>query len=298
MGAWAGGYPRRVPEIRAARVDDGEQVFQLLDERSRAAFGISEVSRPLVLAELRRSVADRFVAEEGGRVIGYAHVRPTNEVVVATGEAAIGDALLACVEERAREHGAAAIDAAVVVEDVPFHSLVNRARFVHERVILRMWRSLAGEIAESVWPERTTLRTYEDGDGPRVKTLLDDAYAWDASYTPQAHDEWLAFMTNHDEFDPSLWFLVERDGELAACALHWKDHNRRGWLKDIAVDEGMRGMGLGKSLVRHGLRAYQSRDVERVGLKVDAANPTGAPDLYAREGFVTDQQLEIWRKLL
>jgi hypothetical protein len=35
-----------------------------------------------------------------------------------------------------------------------------------------------------------------------------------------------------------------------------------------------------------------------VGLKVDAANPTGAADLYAREGFVTDQRLEIWRKAL
>jgi mycothiol synthase len=298
MGAWAGGYPRRVPEIRAATVDDGEQVFQLLDERSRAAFGISEVSRPLVLAELRRSVTDRFVAEEGGRVIGYAHVRPTNDVVVATAEAAIGDALLACVEERAREHGATAIEATVVADDVPFHSLVNRARFVHDRVILRMWRTLAGEVAESVWPAHTTLRTYGDGDGPQVKSLLDDAYAWDAHYTPQSYDQWLAFMTDHDEFDASLWFLVERNGELVACALHWKEHNRRGWLKDIVVEESVRGLGLGKSLVRHGLRAYQARDVERVGLKVDAANPTGAPDLYAREGFVIDQQLEIWRKLL
>jgi predicted N-acetyltransferase YhbS len=287
-----------VPEIRAATVDDAEQVFQLLDERSRAAFGASEVSRPLVLAELRRSVADRFVAEANGRVVGYAHVQPTNGVVVATSEAAIGDALLACVEERAREKGAAAIEATVVAEDVPFHSLVERAQFVYERVILRMWRSLADQVDTPTWPERTTLRTYEDDDGPRVKTLLDVAYAWDASYTPQAHDEWLAFMTDHDEFDPSLWFLIERDGELVACALHWKEHNRRGWLKDIVVDERMRGLGIGKSLVRHGLRAYQSRDVERVGLKVDAANPTGAPDLYSSEGFVTDQRLEVWRKVL
>ena len=100
------------------------------------------------------------------------------------------------------------------------------------------------------------MRTYDDDDGPQVKSLLDDAYAWDAHYAPQSHDEWLAFMTDHDEFDPSLWFLVERNGELVACALHWKEHNRRGWLKDLAVHESIRGAGLGKSLVRHGLRAY------------------------------------------
>jgi ribosomal protein S18 acetylase RimI-like enzyme len=105
-------------------------------------------------------------------------------------------------------------------------------------------------------------------------------------------------MTDHDEFDPSLWFLVERDGELVACALHWKEHNRRGWLKDIAVRESARGTGLGRSLVRHGLLAYSDRGVERVGLKVDEANPTGAAGLYAREGFVIDQHLEIWRKAL
>ena len=29
-------------------------------------------------------------------------------------------------------------------------------------------------------------------------------------------------MTDHDEFDPAMWFLAERDGELVACALHWK----------------------------------------------------------------------------
>jgi mycothiol synthase len=128
--------------------------------------------------------------------------------------------------------------------------------------------------------------------------LLDDGYAWDAHYTPQSYEDWRDFMTGHDEFDPSLWFLVERAGMLVACALHWKEHDRRGWLKDIAVHESLRGAGIGRSLIRHGLLAYAQRGVERVGLKVDEANPTGAARLYAREGFVIDQHLEIWRKAL
>jgi predicted N-acetyltransferase YhbS len=298
MGAWAGGYPRRVPEIRAATVDDAEHVFELLDARSRAAFGGSEVSKPLVLGEIRRSVEDRFVAEENGRVVGYAHVRPAHDVVVATGDGDTANALLAAVEERARTREIAAIEATVVAADAPFHSLVQRAGFVHERVILRMWRLLDEEIAAPTWLAGVTVRTYDDRDGHKVKTLLDDAYSWDAHYAPQSYDAWRAHMTEHDEFDPSLWFVVERSGEIVACALHWKEHNRRGWLKDLAVHESMRGAGLGKSLVRHGLLAYAQRGVERVGLKVDEANPTGAPGLYAREGFVIDQHLEVWRKAL
>jgi predicted N-acetyltransferase YhbS len=298
MGAWAGGYPRRVPEIRAATADDGEEVFELLDARSRAAFGTSEVSKPLVLGEIRRSVEDRFVAEENGRVVGYAHVGAAHDVVVATEDAHTADALLACVEERARRRDIAAIEATAVAADAPFHALVQRAGFVHERVILRMWRLLDEAVAAPTWLAGAAVRTYDDRDGPKVKALLDDAYDWDAHYAPQSYDRWRAHMTEHDEFDPSLWFVVERGGEIVACALHWKEHNRRGWLKDLAVHESIRGAGLGKSLVRHGLLAYAQRGVERVGLKVDEANPTGAPGLYAREGFVIDQHLEIWRKPL
>jgi ribosomal protein S18 acetylase RimI-like enzyme len=298
MGALAGGYPRRVPEIRAATADDAEQVFELLDARSRAAFGSSEVSKPLVLREIQRSVDNRFVAETDGRLVGYAHVRPSHDIVVATGDAETADALLTCIEEHARAQGIETIEATVAAADEPFHSLVERSGFVHERVILRMWRMLDEEIAAPPWVAGVSVRSYEDRDGPAVKKLLDDAYAWDAHYVPQSYDEWHTFMTDHDEFDPSLWFLAERSGELIACALHWKEHDRRGWLKDIAVHDSARGAGLGKSLIRHGLRAYEARDVERVGLKVDEANPTGATGLYAREGFVIDQHLEIWRKAL
>jgi len=287
-----------VPEIRAATVDDGELVFELLDARSRAAFGRSEVSRPLVLGEIRRSVEDRFVATDGARLVGYAHVRPGGEIVVATVEAATADALLAAVEERARAKGVKGIEATVVSQDVPFHSLVARAGFVHDRVILRMWRRLDHPVAAPVWPDDVTVRGYRDADAAPVKALLDEAYTWDAGYVPMSHDAWLGYMTDHDEFDPSMWFVVERGGEVVACALHWKEDRGRGWLKDIAVRAGARGAGIGKSLVRHGLCAYAERGAERVGLKVDAANPTGAVDLYTREGFVADQRYETWRKAL
>jgi ribosomal protein S18 acetylase RimI-like enzyme len=95
-------------------------------------------------------------------------------------------------------------------------------------------------------------------------------------------------MTAHDEFDPELWFLVERDGELVACALHWKEHEGRGWVKDLAVRESERGRGLARALLHHGFRAYAGRGAERVGLKVDSRNPTGALELYGSVGFVVD----------
>ena len=143
------------------------------------------------------------------------------------------------------------------------------------------------------------MRAYADADGEHVHALLDDAYAgWDRDYVERGHDDWLAFMTAHDDFDPDLWFLAERDGELVGCALHWRETQGKGWVKDLVVDPGERGRGLGKALLQQGFAAYRDRGAERVGLKVDAGNPTGAPQLYERVGFVVDRSYAVWTKRL
>ena len=69
-------------------------------------------------------------------------------------------------------------------------------------------------------------------------------------------------------------------------------------MKDIVVAESERGHGIGKALLHHALRVYAARGVRRVGLKVDSSNPTGAVQLYARVGFVTDRRYGIWTRPL
>jgi ribosomal protein S18 acetylase RimI-like enzyme len=285
--------------IREATLDDVDQVYALLEARSRAAFGISELTRGQVADEFHRLSADRWVASDGGRIVGYAHLTTSHDLVHAAADPTVGDALLALAEQRARELEYGAIEAIVVAEDVPLHEIVQRGGFVHRGEVLRMWRVLDGDLPEPAWPDGVGVRTYTDADARRVQTLLDETYgAWDTTYVPLPHEEWLAFMTEHDEFDPAMWFLAERGGELVACALHWKEHQSRGWVKDIVVRSGERGRGLGKALLHHGFRAYADRGAERVGLKVDSTNPTGAPQLYERVGFAIDRRYGIWAKPL
>ncbi len=134
-----------------------------------------------------------------------------------------------------------------------------------------------------------------DADAERVHALLDDAYAgWDPDYVARSHAGWLTFMTEHDEFDPALWFLVERDGELVGCALHWREHQGRGWVKDIVVARASAATVSARRSCSTASARTRERGVERVGLKVDSTNPTGAPALYERLGFVTDQRYGIW----
>ncbi len=270
-------------EIRGATWDDLDAVFELLTARSRAAFGISE--QPLHSVRQRWELPgfevgrDNWVAVSGGRVVGYAEVESTQDLFHAAIDPDVGDALLARAEARARERGFAQLSCIAVVEDAPLHALVTRNGFTRDREIWRMWRALDGGLPEPVWPDGVTVRTYDSADARRVHKALDDAYAgWDSEYVAREHDDWLAFMTAHDEFDPELWFLVERDdGNLVACALHWKESRGDGWVKDIVVRESERGHGLGTALLHHSFRAYAE---------------------YGRVGFVTDRRYGVWFKQL
>jgi mycothiol synthase len=288
-----------VTDIRDATWEDFDAVFALLDARSRAAFGISQQKPEYLRQEWNLPGNGRWIAVADEDVVGYVQLDESQNVVHAALDPAVGDALLAHVEAQARGRGIDHVAITAVPDDVPLYEAVHRNGYRLEREILRMWRPLDGELPAPAWPDGVRVRTYEDDDATRVHALLDATYAgWDPDYVPQSHEGWLSFMTEHDEFDPAMWFLAERDGALVGCALHWKEHERRGWVKDIVVRGSERGRGLGTALLQHGFRAYAKRGAERVGLKVDSSNPTSAPRLYERVGFTTDQRYGIWQKRL
>ena len=299
MGARHGGYRGAVPELRRARASDLDAVVDLLTLRSRAAFGIAEVDRAHVEHAWSLDGTETWVAADGDALVGYAELGSSQAIDVAAREPAVGDELLVSVEARARERGFGFVASVVAETDEPLCSLVERGGFDHLHDVLRMWRRLDGDLPEPRLVDDVAVRAYRADDAERVHAFLDDAYlAWDTTYVPLPHGDWLRWMTEHDDFDPELWFVAERDGELVACALHWRVHQRRGWVKDIAVRADQRGRGLAKALLHHGFRAYSARGAEQVGLKVESANPTGAVQLYERVGFVTDRRYGIWQKRL
>jgi ribosomal protein S18 acetylase RimI-like enzyme len=299
MGALSAEYRCSVTDIRDATEDDLEAVFDLLTARSRAAFGIASEQPAFLRQRWDAPSTANWVAVENGAIVGYAALDEDQDFIHAAKDPEVGDALIAHLEQQARVRGFRYVTVVAAPEDAPLYSTVRRNGYALDREILRMWRTLDGDHPEPVWPEGVIVRSYTDADAERVQALLDELYAgWDQSYVGRSHAGWLTFMTEHEDFDPAMWFLVERDGELIACALHWKESQARGWVKDIVVRESERGRGLAKALLHHAFRVYAERGVQRVGLKVDSTNPTGAPQLYERLGFITDQRLEIWQKPL
>jgi mycothiol synthase len=286
-------------QIRTAEPSDLDSVHALLAERDRCAFGESEVERHYLAEQLGDPSTDRLVAVNGG-VVGYGSLDAGAWLHVAAPDAGVGRRLLAALEERAHARGFGAITTTAVEQDRPLTSLIEHdGGFEHRGDMLRMWRRLDVDVPDAALREGITLRTYGDADARTVQSLLDTVYAsWDDEYIPRAHDDWLRWMTAHAEFDAALWLLAERDGELVGCALNWREHAARGWVKDLAVCEPERGQGLATALLHATFAAYRQRGVTRVGLKVDSNNPTGAVRLYARLGFETDRRYGIWVKTL
>src|SRR3954464_11133367 len=95
MGAWAGGYRWRVVEIRDATWDDFDAVVELLDARSRAVFGISEVQADHVRQRWELPGFERgWVAAAKEGLTGCAHPAATQEATISAEDAGLGDALL------------------------------------------------------------------------------------------------------------------------------------------------------------------------------------------------------------
>jgi ribosomal protein S18 acetylase RimI-like enzyme len=201
---------------------------------------------------------------------------------VVRGNAVQMPALLERNEQQARAEGFPQLMFVIPEWDKPAWRAYERAGFALTTEVLELEVNFDDAPPEPSPPDDVTLRTYTDADAHAVRELLDDAYTgWDETYVPFTHDDWLAFMTDHNSFDPACWFLAEVEGQLAGVCLTWKE----GWIKDLAVAPSARGRGLGESLLRHAFGRLYGRGARRVGLKVDAHNPTSALRLYERVGM-------------
>ena len=211
---------------------------------------------------------------------GMFELRLAGEAADAPGVAA----LLARLEPIGR------VESVVPEEMTAVAGALRAAGFTVERQVWQMEKRLGGAEPSPRWPPGVSVRTYEDSsDAAAVHGLLDVAFRA-AHEVVAPFERWHERMTGDSEFDPSWWWLAERDGELAGVALCWTS----GWLKDLAVHPGARGQGLGEALCRHAFREMAARGVGQAGLKVDADNPTGAVRLYERVGMRRDRAFDLF----
>jgi mycothiol synthase len=280
-------------QVRHPHKDESAAVTEVLNEHSRRLHGTDD----LTPAELEEDwfgpeiefPDDVFLAEMNGRLVGYADVIAYGETTwldVRGTDPDAYDPLFPPVVRRAGEKGREHIRGWANEQDKPLHEAYERAGFRPFRHSFRMEIDLAGDLPEPSWPEGFTVRPYRKGDERRVHRAQEESFADTWAFTPSPFEEWAHYMMGSG-FQPEHWFLVEARDDLAAIALCRVPPTEPsiGWVNILGVPPAFRRRGLAIALLQHVFRHFADAGKERVGLGVDAQNPTGAVRLYERAGM-------------
>lgn len=321
-----GGSPR-LPElpkgiyVRRPRQEDGPEIAALMNAVDMADIGVAEntveeVYETWALPRFQKERDAWIVLEGTGKVVGYAfawdrkpHLEIQADSYVAPALAASGleEALLDRIEERAREHRAAAPKS----EDVlirGFTSPTGKERiaaflsrgYAHVRTFCRMTIDLGAPdtIPAARWPAGIEPRGYVRGrDEKAFDRAIQESFADHFGFVLEPHEEWIARRVDQSGFDAGLWTLALEGKEPAGAILAYAPEGE-GWVRELGVRPAWRGRGLGRALLLHTFTLFARRGIQRVGLGVDMANATGATQLYESVGMRVAFRHDLYEKRL
>ncbi len=229
-------------------------------------------------------------------VYGYVHPeyrgRGVGAYLVAWGEGWIQDRI-----SQATKDARVVVQHYVSASNESAQRLLEDAGYAPVRRVFTMAIDLGKAAPPPEWPEGLAVRPFLPGNDERATHLaVEDAFrdVWGRPYSPY---ERFVRMTEHEVFDPSLWFLACDGPEIAGVIL-CKLVAGQGWVDVVGVRRPWRGRGLGLALLRHAFGEYHRRGIKRVALSVDVESVTGAPRLYSRAGMhVTNNYIVYQREL-
>lgn len=240
------------------------------------------------------------VAELGGRVVGFVQLGYSS--VATVGEAGVfgyvseahrglgvATALASWAIARAREDPAVrsvtTVADAAHTEDV---AVVEHLGFSYEWSSYRMLNRSPGGVDEPIWPDgivADNTRTGDDLLGPWM-AAHDGSFGRSRGFRPAQRDHYRHALTRPNNAPDLIWIAF--DGREVAgyvwCSIETVGGVLRGVVPQLGTTERYRGIGLGRALLRHGVRELARRGARSVSLQVDAANDQ-ALRLYERNGF-------------
>ncbi|OIJ62577.1 GNAT family N-acetyltransferase [Streptomyces mangrovisoli] len=300
--------------VRPAALDDAPAVTALLNEIDRIEIGQPETDLHTVRADLTKAgidlSRDSWLGFEGERLVAYGLLwddsggeRIDVDHYVLPDHQAAGARILDALRDRAREKaGAGRAVAHLHLNSVPTLDttlLKDRGWSVVRRYhVLTRTLSPAGDAV----PEPSAgvrVRSCEDeADRLRVHALHQASFAEHFGFQRRTYEQWLDDV-DADHLDWSLVWIAAADGlGDTGFLLARDDREAMGWIRSLGVLREARGRGVGGLLLRQAFAAFTARGRDTVGLGVDTANPTGAPQLYARSGMSLHYAVDTWETAL
>jgi mycothiol synthase len=293
-------------EVRDAREQDAPAIRALLEEHALASFGEVELSEKEIRSWFATPRLWIQLAERNGELAGYLDVRAEQdrrfEVDARTLDRELAAVLVSAAEEHVRGQADPAVMRGYVQGDEPaLRDAYAAAGWQPIRYSFQMRIELADDVPEPEWPDGLVPRNFRPGEEDRVFEANMDAFADHWDFRPPPLEEWRRHTVDHYGFDPTLWWLVEDAGELAAISLnqwHFSGDPQFGWIHILGVRPQWRKRGLATALLRHSFRDFRARGATRVGLGVDGENTTGAVRLYEQAGMRQVRRNDTYEKVL
>jgi mycothiol synthase len=292
--------------VRPATVDDAPAINELMIAVDTVVQGWSDSTEAELVDWWRLTDlgTNSWVVEDDS-LAAYAVVIPHGESVEADGFVhpgktglGLGSWLLRQAETRGRELGFSSALTWCLAPDTEARSLFERFGYREVRRFYRMLVELEGEPPAPEWPEGFRVSTFEPDDGPAFHATLDEAFAEEWNFVSEPYEQWAERRMNVPDFDPTLWFVVREGDEVAAVLRGDPERAGAGWVGALGVRRSWRKRGLGLALLRHAFAEFYRRGQPRVGLGVDAQNPTGATRLYERAGMHVAYEAAAFKKEL
>ena len=128
--------------------------------------------------------------------------------------------------------------------DTDARELFEHSGFREARRFYRMIVEHDGEPPAPKWPEGFRVGTFEPGDARAFHSALDGALAQEWNFVSTPFEQWVANRIEAPEFDPTLWFIVREEDEIAAVLrgqpVEWRG---AGWVGASACAPGGGNVG-------------------------------------------------------
>jgi mycothiol synthase len=289
--------------VRAPEPGDAQAVLDLIVARDIADLGRPDYTLEDVEADWAAPGIDprldAWLVEDGDGPLGYALLDDRGAALVTVPPAhegrGVGTALREAAEARAIERGEALVRQFVPTSNEPARTHLLGAGYWPAYCYFRMRMDLAEAPPP---PADVTVRAFSRGaDDAPVHALVEEAMAGVSGSEPRSLESWQAAKVDKQGWDPSLWLLHEDAGGLAAVVLCERWEEGVGYVDYLAVAPRVRGRGLGRALLLHGLARLRAAGLTVAELSVQGENAS-ATRLYESVGMRPVWSIERWEKPL
>ena len=295
-------------ELRAPSLDDLQALTDLINRDADELYGTPEESmqsmRLWLTGPTLNPETDIRVAVSNGSFRGYVDIGPDPEPIYyvdlrvpPSEDEEVRLELFDWVEARGAERGAKVLRFHTASIDEPMIRLLEAHGYRLVRHFYRMRIDFEGELPEPRWPEAVTVRTATGDDAQRAYEAHQESFEDHWEHARMPYEEWAHHMLR-ENFDPTLWFLVEDGGELAAVAFCREHEGEKGlgWVQVLGVRKPWRRRGLGRALLLHCFHQFRRRGFHAAALGVDADSLTGANRLYESAGMRVTRRGDVYEK--